>query len=83
MEAINKPLVETDITFDDHLIAEMVELAGGRPCYLQKLAYFAFDASAGGRIREGVRIRGIRRHAGARWPRCLRQGFQAFVPLPG
>lgn len=49
-EAITKPLAETDITFDDDVVAEIVELSGGRPYYLQKLAYFAFDAAEGGRV---------------------------------
>jgi len=44
-EAITKPLTETDVAFDDDIVAEIVELSGGRPYYLQKLAYFAFDAA--------------------------------------
>jgi hypothetical protein len=49
-EAITKPLVETDVTFDEEVVAEIVELSGGRPYYLQKLAYFAFDAAEGGHV---------------------------------
>jgi len=32
-------LTETEVTFDDDVVAEIVELSGGRPYYLQKLAY--------------------------------------------
>jgi AAA ATPase domain len=49
-EAITKPLMETDIAFDEDVVAEIAELSGGRPYYLQKLAYFAFDAAEGGRV---------------------------------
>ena len=49
-EAITKPLGETEVTFDDDVVAELVELSGGRPYYLQKLAYFAFDAAERGRV---------------------------------
>jgi hypothetical protein len=48
--AIMKPLAETDVTFDDQVVAEIVELSGGRPYYLQKLAYFGFDAAEGGHV---------------------------------
>ncbi|MBI3745449.1 MAG: AAA family ATPase [Chloroflexi bacterium] len=49
-EAIAKPLAGTGIRFDDAVLAEIVELSGGRPYYLQKLAYFAFDAAEGGTV---------------------------------
>jgi hypothetical protein len=49
-EAITKPLGETDVAFDDDVVAELVGLSGGRPYYLQKLAYFAFDAAERGRV---------------------------------
>ena len=49
-EAITKPLTETSITFDDEVVAEIVELASGRPYYLQKLAYFAFDVAERGHV---------------------------------
>lgn len=49
-EAITKPLNETDVTFDDEVVSEIVELSGGRPYYLQKLAYFAFDGAEAGRV---------------------------------
>jgi hypothetical protein len=49
-EAITKPLAETEITFDDGVVTEIVELSGGRPYYLQKLAYFAFDAAERGKV---------------------------------
>ncbi|MCZ7538186.1 MAG: hypothetical protein M5T61_21105 [Acidimicrobiia bacterium] len=47
MAAITSPLAETDVTFDDEVVNEIVELSGGRPYYVQKLAYFAFDAAEG------------------------------------
>jgi hypothetical protein len=40
----------TDVTFADDVVREIVELSGGRPYYLQKLAYFAFDAAEKGRV---------------------------------
>lgn len=46
--AITKPLAETEVMFDNEVVAEIVELSGGRPYYLQKLAYFAFDAAETG-----------------------------------
>jgi hypothetical protein len=49
-EAITKPLMETKVTFDDDVVAEIVELSGGRPYYLQKLAYYAFDAAERGTV---------------------------------
>jgi hypothetical protein len=49
-EAITKPLTETNVAFDDEVVSEIVGLSGGRPYYPQKLAYFAFDADAGGRV---------------------------------
>lgn len=49
-EAITKPLAETGVRFDSDVVAEIVELSGGRPYYLQKLAYFAFDAADEGRV---------------------------------
>jgi AAA ATPase domain len=49
-EAITKPLAETGIAFDDDVVKEIVELSGGRPYYLQKLAYFAFDAADRGTV---------------------------------
>jgi hypothetical protein len=52
-DAITRPLTEIDVTFDDDVVAEIVELSGGRPYYIQKLAYFAFDAAEGGRVGRG------------------------------
>ena len=51
--AITEPLTETQVTFDEQVVAEIVGLSGGRPYYLQKLAYFAFDAAQGGRVGQG------------------------------
>lgn len=50
-EAITRPLMETSITFDNEVVAEIVELSSGRPYYLQKLAYFAFDVAERGQVR--------------------------------
>jgi hypothetical protein len=48
--ALTEPLEETSVRFDPEVVAEIVELAGGRPYYLQKLGYYAFDAAANGRV---------------------------------
>ena len=48
--AITEPLEETAVRFDPEVVAEIVDLAGGRPYYLQKLGYFAFDAATNGRV---------------------------------
>jgi AAA ATPase domain len=48
--ALTGPLEETSVQFDPDVVAEIVELAGGRPYYLQKLGYYAFDAAANGRV---------------------------------
>jgi AAA ATPase-like protein len=48
--AINEPLAKTRTRFDAEVVAELVELSAGRPYYLQKLGYYAFDAATGGRV---------------------------------
>jgi hypothetical protein len=48
--ALTEPLVGTGVRFEPDVVAEIVELAGGRPYYLQKLGYFAFDAATDGRV---------------------------------
>jgi len=48
--AIIEPVEETMVRFDPEVVAEIVDLAGGRPYYLQKLGYFAFDAAVDGRV---------------------------------
>src|SRR5450759_2174390 len=48
--AISEPVEETAVQFDPEVVAEIVDLAGGRPYYLQKLGYFAFDAAVNGRV---------------------------------
>jgi hypothetical protein len=50
--AITEPLAAASIRFDTDVVAEIVELSGGRPYYLKKLAYYAFDASERGQISE-------------------------------
>ncbi len=47
---MTEPVEETGVRFDPDVVAEIVELAGGRPYYLQKLGYFTFDAAANGRV---------------------------------
>ncbi|MFN8629554.1 MAG: AAA family ATPase [Chloroflexota bacterium] len=49
-EAITRPLADTGVTFDEDVVTEIGELSGGRPYYLQKLAYYAFDAAERGRV---------------------------------
>ena len=48
--AINEPVEETAVRFDPEVVGEIVDLAGGRPYYLQKLGYFAFDAAIDERV---------------------------------
>lgn len=48
--ALTEPLEETSVRFEPAVVAEIVELAGGRPYYLQKLGYYAFDAAVNGRV---------------------------------
>ncbi len=48
--AITEPLAETPVRFDAEVVGQIVELSGGRPYYLQKLAYHAFDAAESGRV---------------------------------
>jgi hypothetical protein len=48
--AIIEPIEETAVRFDPEVVTEIVELAGGRPYYLQKLGYFAFDAAIDERV---------------------------------
>jgi hypothetical protein len=48
--ALIEPIAETVVRFDPDVVAEIVDLAGGRPYYLQKLGYYAFDAAANGRV---------------------------------
>jgi len=49
-KAVAGPVEETSVRFDPEVVSEIVELAGGRPYYLQKLGYFAFDAAIDGRV---------------------------------
>jgi hypothetical protein len=46
--ALIEPVEDTTVRFDPDVIAEIVDLAGGRPYYLQKLGYFTFDAAVDG-----------------------------------
>jgi hypothetical protein len=48
--ALTESVEDTSVRFDQNVVAEIVDLAGGRPYYLQKLGYFAFDTAANGRV---------------------------------
>jgi hypothetical protein len=52
--AISDPLRESKVSFDPEVIAEIVQLSGGRPYYLQKLAYYTFDAAERGRVSQAA-----------------------------
>ena len=55
--AIVQPLTSTAVTFDPDVVSEIVRLSGGRPYYLQKLAYYAYDVAVEGRLdRTGFRV---------------------------
>lgn len=49
-QAIAKPLAETDLVFEPGVVTAIVELSGGRPYYLQKLAYHAYESAERGRV---------------------------------
>lgn len=48
--AVSVPLRGTGVAFDRSVLADIASAAGGRPYYIQKLAYYAFDAAADGRV---------------------------------
>ena len=55
--AIVQPLTTTAVTFDPDVVSEIVRLSGGRPYYLQKLAYHAYDVAVEGHLdRTGFRV---------------------------
>jgi hypothetical protein len=49
-DAVVEPLVGTGVEFDPEVVRDIVELSGGRPYYLQRLAYHAFDSVESGRL---------------------------------
>lgn len=49
-KAITAPLADTDVTFEPSVVDAIVELSGGRPYYLQKLAYHAYESAERGRV---------------------------------
>lgn len=51
--ALRIPLRDTGVTFDPSVLADIARTSAGRPYYLQKLAYFAFDAAVDQRVGEG------------------------------
>ncbi len=48
--AVSIPLRATGVTFDRSVLADIASVSAGRPYYVQKLAYFAFDAAVNGRV---------------------------------
>ncbi len=50
--AIAIPLQGTGVTFEPKVLADMARASAGRPYYLQKLAYHAFDAAVDGHVGE-------------------------------
>jgi hypothetical protein len=48
--AISVPLRDTGVTFDRSVLADIARASAGRPYYIQKLAYYAFDAAVNGRV---------------------------------
>lgn len=51
--AVSIPLRGTGVTFDRSVLADIASASAGRPYYIQKLAYFAFDAAVNGRVGMG------------------------------
>lgn len=48
--AISIPLQGTGVTFDQLVLADIAGASAGRPYYIQKLAYYAFDEAVNGRV---------------------------------
>jgi len=48
--AVSIPLRGTGVTFDRSVLADIASASAGRPYYIQKLAYYAFDAAVDGRV---------------------------------
>lgn len=48
--AVSIPLRGTGVTFDQLVLADIASASAGRPYYIQKLAYYAFDAAVGGHV---------------------------------
>ena len=67
----HEPLDGDAVRFDDEVVAEIVELSGGRPYYLQKLAYFAFDAATV----DASRRRSLQSPSSAPSPRSARRSL--------
>lgn len=49
-DAVVEPLIATGVEFDPDVVRDIVELSGGRPYYLQRLAYHSFDSIESGRL---------------------------------
>ncbi len=49
-DAIVKPLQRAKVEFDQEVVDDIVQLSGGRPYYLQKLAYHAYDGVESGHL---------------------------------
>jgi hypothetical protein len=48
--AVSIPLRGSGVTFDQQVLADIASASAGRPYYIQKLAYYAFDAAVNGRV---------------------------------
>lgn len=48
--AVSAPLRDTGVTFDGSVLTDIASASAVRPYYIQKLAYFAFDAAFNGRV---------------------------------
>lgn len=48
--AVSVPLRNTGVRFDASVLTDIASASAGRPYYIQKLAYFAFDAAVNGRV---------------------------------
>jgi hypothetical protein len=49
-DAVTEPLERANVEFDREVVIDIVRLSGGRPYYLQKLAYHAYDNVESGRL---------------------------------
>lgn len=48
--AVSIPLQGTGVSFDRSVLADIASASAGHPYYIQKLAYYAFDAAVDGRV---------------------------------
>ncbi len=48
--AVTVPLRGSGVRFDPEVVADIAAISAGRPYYIQKLAYYTFDAAVNGRV---------------------------------